>query len=54
MDQHNPPALKPDALQTLRNLVERMEQHESPWGTVMGGEKTGDRTFTCPTSWWTG
>lgn len=48
MDQHNPPALQPEALQGLRNLVERMEQHQGPWGTVMGGEKVGDRTSSMP------
>jgi hypothetical protein len=48
MDSPDPPVLQPGALPTLRNLIERMDQHPGRWGTVMGGEKTGDRTFTMP------
>ena len=48
MERPSAPDLQPTAFQTLRNLVARMEQHQGPWGTVMGGEKTADGTFTMP------
>lgn len=48
MNHPIPPLLQPDALQTLRNLVERMEQHQGPSGITGGGERIGENTFTMP------
>lgn len=48
MDEQNAPELDQDVLVLLRNLVERLEQHQGPWGIMLGGEKTGENRYTMP------